>query len=267
MPTQQYKGLSFTELGPPDADCVVILHGWGSSAAIMSPIANGLAETYRVINIDLPGHGHAPNPRSPMGLANHADAVVNLIQHLHATPVTVVGHSNGGRIALFMASQRGAIGSVVQNMVLIAPSGIRKKRSLGFHIRSLTGKILSAPFKLLPQPARDFTLDWLRHSLVWKLISSSDYAQLEGVMRETFVMLVNSYLEDRLTNISCPTLLIWGTNDEAIDRRQIDTLVNGIEDCGLVELPNENHFGFLKHIPTVVQSTRHLIEGAKQEKS
>jgi pimeloyl-ACP methyl ester carboxylesterase len=120
--------------------------------------------------------------------------------------------------------------------------------------------LLKTPFEALPSPLREPALDWLRHSLVWRLLGSSDYNTLSGVMRETFVKTVNHHLNGTLERIQVPTLLFWGTEDEAISRRQMQMIENAVDDCGLVELEGAGHYGHLDDFETVASATRHFLE-------
>lgn len=244
------SGLVVTETGPPDGDPVVVLHGWGSSAAVMRPVSAALESRFRVLSVDLPGHGEAPPPPRPMDLAEHASAVRTLIREAVGRPVAIVGHSNGGRIALHLASEPDAE-TVVTRLALLAPSGLRRTPSLRTRVRRAAATTLKAPFELLPGPAREFGLDWLRHSLVWRLLSASDYRALEGVMRDTFVRLVNTYLETRLPAVSAPTLVIWGDRDEDIVREQVDRLVKLVPTSRLEVVAGAGHYAFLDR-PEVV---------------
>jgi pimeloyl-ACP methyl ester carboxylesterase len=105
-------------------------------------------------------------------------------------------------------------------------------------------------------------MDWLRHSLVWRLLGSSDYNTLSGVMRETFVKTVNHHLDGDLKQIQVPTLLFWGTADTAVSRRQMEIIEASIDDCGLVELEGAGHYGHLDNFDTVLSGTRHFLETA-----
>ena len=247
--------LRVVESGRREAPLVVLLHGWGSSATVMQGFANALADRYCILNVDLPGHGTAPPPAAPMGMEEHAGAVASLLDR----PAHVIGHSNGGRIALFMASHP-RHSPLVRSLSLVSPSGIERPRSTGFQVRRALATTLKAPFGLLPPPLREAGLDWLRHSLVWRLLGSSDYRALDGTMRETFVRLVNTYVADRLDRIAVPTLLFWGTSDEAVLRPQIDALVHGIANAGLVTLEGAGHYGFLDQPDRVFAGTRHFLD-------
>jgi pimeloyl-ACP methyl ester carboxylesterase len=245
--------------GPEGAEPVLLLHGWGSSARLMQPIATALQSKYRVLNLDLPGHGHSAYPPEPWGVPEHAALVSHVLDEHIGRPAAVVGHSNGGRIALYMASDD-RYRHHFNRMVLVSPSGIKPERGLKYRLRRGTAAALKAPFAVLPGPLREFGLDWLRHSLVWRMLGSSDYRTLDGVMRETFVRTVNFFVEDRLSRISVPTLLFWGDRDTAISRRQMEILEREIADAGLVVLPDAGHYGYLDDPDTFVAATLHFLE-------
>ena len=232
----------------------------------MRPIAGALSDVRRVYNVDLPGHGHSPAPPVPWGVPEHAELVKQLIAERTDEPVTIVGHSNGGRIALYMASEP-SMASLVRRLVLIAPSGITPLRTRGYYFRKSLAQTLKAPFDLLPPAYRAPGLDWLRHSLAWRALGSSDYRALDGVMRETFVKTVNCYLDERLARIQVPCLIFWGDQDEAISRHQVDVLEDRIPDAGLVVLPGAGHYAYLDAPDVFVAATRYFLEEGKEMRS
>jgi pimeloyl-ACP methyl ester carboxylesterase len=259
MQTDILERLNIERTGPDVGRAVLVLHGWGSSALNMRPLADALSDQYRVWNVDMPGHGNSPPPPEPWGVPEHAALVRALIDEEMGGRAVIVGHSNGGRISLYMASDPD-LSLGIEALVLVSPSGIRPRRSAKYKVRRAVAETLKAPFQVLPEPAREFGLDWLRHSLVWKLLGSSDYRALEGVMRETFVKTVNCYLDDRVDRINIPVLLFWGTRDEAVSRYQMDQLCRKLPDCGLVELEGAGHYGYLEHFDTVVEGIRTLLD-------
>lgn len=244
--------------GPEDGPPLLLLHGWGSSARLMAPIAEALADRYRVFNVDLPGHGLSPPPPAPWGLPEHAALMAHLIRAHIGQPVVLIGHSNGGRIGLYLASEPQGQ-ELLRALVLISPSGMRPHRPWHYYVRAALARLLKAPFERLPQPLREPALNWLRHTLVWKMLGSSDYRQLEGVMRETFVRLVNAYVEDRLGRIQIPVLVFWGERDQAVSRAQMDRLVHALPDAGLVVLKNAGHYGYLDDPDTFIAATRYFL--------
>lgn len=254
-----YEQLNLEVTGPADGEPILLLHGWGSSAQNMRVIAGALADTYHVYNLDLPGHGFSPPPPEAWGVPEHAALVGRLLAERVGAPATVIGHSNGGRIALYMAADD-AFRRHLRRLVLVSPSGIAPHRSWKYYARRYTAQVLKAPFALLPGRLRDFGLDWLRHSLVWRALGSSDYRALEGVMRETFVRTVNFHVDDRVARITTPTLLFWGDQDTAVSRRQMQILERQIPDAGLVVLEGAGHYGYLDDFDTFIAATRHFLE-------
>ena len=245
--------------GPESGIPVVLLHGWGSSAALMTPIAKGLQDRYRICNIDLPGHGETPKPPEPWGVPEFARVVEQVVREQIGQSAHFVGHSNGGRISLYMASEP-ELAPLIKSLSLISPSGIRARRSFKYHVKKGIATTLKAPFQVLPGRLREYGLDWVRHSLVWRMLGSSDYNTLSGTMRGTFVKTVNFYVEDRLSRISVPTLLFRGTNDEAVSAHQMEVLDEHIPDSALIELEGASHYGYIDKPDTVIPAIRHFIE-------
>jgi pimeloyl-ACP methyl ester carboxylesterase len=225
----------------------------------MYPLVQALSDSYRTHAIDLPGHGASPPPPEPWGVPEHAQALYNYIQDEIRSRVTLIGHSNGGRIALYMASTPEQA-SVIDRLVLVSPSGVKPERSWAYHVRSTLAKVLKTPVQALPAPLRTPADDWLRHSLVWRLLGSSDYNAQQGIMRETFVKTVNHHLDGALHRVQVPTLLFWGTEDEAVSRRQMRVIEEAVDDCGLVELQGAGHFGHLDQPEAVLSGVQHFLE-------
>lgn len=157
--------------------------------------------------------------------------------------------------------------NLIERLALISPSGVAPKRSGTVRLKSAVATTLKAPFQVLPQPARDFGLDWLRHSLAWKALSSSDYRRAQSeVMRQTFVKTVNHHLETgRLARIEAPTLIFWGTEDTAVARRQVELLEQHIPNAGLVELDGAGHYGYLDDPDTVVAGLQHFLSEEREK--
>ncbi len=254
-----------TMTGSASAPPVLLLHGWGSSAAHMASIAQDLASDYRVMNVDLPGHGHSPTPTEVIGIPEHAALIKEIIDTHIGEPVTIVGHSNGGRIALYMASHP-LYKSLIRHLVLVSPSGVTPERSVGYYVRRTVASLLKAPFRLAPEPLRAYGLDWLRHSLAWRALGSSDYRAVEGVMRSVFVRMATCHLDEHVQEIEVPVLLFRGGRDTAISQRQMEYLVDAIPDAGLVVLENAGHYGYMDDFATFIAATRHFLKNSLLKK-
>ncbi|NNF04824.1 MAG: alpha/beta hydrolase [Rhodothermales bacterium] len=237
---------------------LLLLHGWGSRIEHMWPLAAYFPEDTRIVAVDMPGHGESPPPSEPWGVARHVQLVEELIADLTRGPLVIVGHSNGGRIALTMAASD-APPANLEALVLVAPSGIRRKPTAKVRFKRAVARLLKAPFTLLPGRLGEGGVDWLRHSLVWRMLGSSDYRSLEGVMRATFVQTVNHYVEDVLDRIDMPVLVLRGAADRDVTRDQTDRLVAGLADAGYFEVEGAGHFAQTERPDVVAGAIRKLI--------
>jgi len=93
---------------------LVLLHGFGGCTRNWDPFTAALAESHRLIVVDLRGHGRSTNPT---GTFTHRDAardVFLLLDQLGIDRFSAMGISSGGMALLHMAtSQPGRIGSMV----------------------------------------------------------------------------------------------------------------------------------------------------------
>lgn len=231
--------------GPEGAPPLLVLHGWGSSASVMRGAFAALSDAWRIHNVDLPGHGRTPPPPSAWGVPEYAELVANYVRSEGIAPLPVLAHSNGGRIALHLASDP-TTADLFTRLALVSPSGVRPHRKAGYYLRRAWAGLLKAPFRVLPDgPLRRRGLDWVRSTIYWRLIASSDYLQASGVMRETFVKTVNYHLDDRLRRVRVPLLVMWGDRDADVSRYEVETMVEAVADARLEVLPGAGHYGFL----------------------
>lgn len=110
------------EGGKADAPSVLIVHGWGSSAAYLARMAEGLAATgARVVVMDLPGHGRSEGRHLDVSLA--ARAIAAVARH-HGTD-HLIGHSFGGATSLLAVSGflPGSTPLPVQRLAIIGAPG------------------------------------------------------------------------------------------------------------------------------------------------
>jgi pimeloyl-ACP methyl ester carboxylesterase len=90
--------------GTPARPAVLLLHGWTASADInFFPVYACLAESYRVIALDLRGHGRGMRSVEPFSLEDCADDAAAVLDQLGAGRAIVVGYSMGGPVGLLLA--------------------------------------------------------------------------------------------------------------------------------------------------------------------
>ncbi|HSP65511.1 MAG TPA: alpha/beta fold hydrolase [Candidatus Deferrimicrobium sp.] len=215
---------------------VVILHGWGATKELMAPVAQRLSG-YRTVVPDLPGFGDTPAPARGWGVEEYAAWALALLDRLGIERAHLVGHSNGGRVAVALAV---AHPERVGRLVLTDSAGIRPRHGPGHHVRVRTFKVLRAAARWRWLPAR------LRESAQRRAAErgSADYRAASGALRDTMVRLVNTDMRPWLARLTVPTLLIWGERDEETPLADGRTMERLIPDAGLVVFEGAGHFAY-----------------------
>ncbi|HEV2756256.1 MAG TPA: alpha/beta hydrolase [Actinomycetota bacterium] len=220
------------DLGAGDA--VVVLHGWGGRIESMAPVISCLARGRRVLSLDLPGFGEAPAPSAAWGTADYATFVTAVLEGAGVTRADFVGHSFGAKTSLYLAATSGEL---VNRLVLAGSSGLRTPPSLKARAKRGLSRAGRAAGRLGP-PGRA-----LRDAL-YRRIASEDYRNA-GPLRPTFVKVVNEDLAPLLPRVAAPTLLVWGTKDEAVPLSHARAMERAIPDAGLVLFEGAGHFAYL----------------------
>jgi pimeloyl-ACP methyl ester carboxylesterase len=84
---------------------LVLVHGGFMTAALLTDLAAALAQTRRVIVVELEGHGHTAMLDRPLRYEQMADDVAALVEHLQLGQVDIAGYSLGGGVTLQVASR------------------------------------------------------------------------------------------------------------------------------------------------------------------
>ena len=90
--------------GPPAAPVVVLVHAIGTSLQAWAPQAAALSRDFRVVSVDLRGHGRSPVPPGPYTIAGLAADVIALLDVLGIERASVCGLSLGGMVGLTLAA-------------------------------------------------------------------------------------------------------------------------------------------------------------------
>jgi pimeloyl-ACP methyl ester carboxylesterase len=85
--------------------CVVLIHGYLENMEIWNDYANALSGQYRVLVLDLPGHGKSACNMESVPMDYMADCLKLLMDQLSIARAALVGHSMGGYMALSFAER------------------------------------------------------------------------------------------------------------------------------------------------------------------
>ena len=234
--------------GPENGPPLVLVHGLSGAAANWSLLAPRLAETRRVLAVDLPGHaGSEPLPAAP-SLAPYADRVAAAAEAEGFERADYAGHSLGGLVAVRLAIREP---EKVRRLVLAAPAGITSstrwaERALAFVGWVQPGRRISPYWRLV---ARSPLLraavfgHWFAadpQALSERAVASAlAHVNLHTDTDSAWRALIRDDPRPELHLVRCPSLLLWGSSDnqlpfeDAVEyARRLRAPLRVIADCG-----------------------------------
>ena len=238
------KGLevNYIQYGNKKNKNIVLLHGWGQNTTMMNPIGKKLEDNYYITNIDLPGFGNSEEPEQALTMHDYYEIVKELLKKLKIDNPILIGHSFGGSISILYASMEN-----VEKLILLAAPFRRKntKDSLKTKILKFLKKV--PIIKNLEEYAK-------------QKIGSDDYKNSSKVMREVLVNVVNEDITEYLKKITIPTLLIWGTKDDAVSIEDAKYAEGIMKDAGLVVYENCTHYAYLERLDQTINVIKTFIK-------
>ena len=206
---------------------VVLLHGWGQNTQMMAFIGEHLKKHFIVYNIDFPGFGQSQEPNEAWSCEDYTEFLHAFCQKFKIDDPIFIAHSFGCRIALRYAYKYGA-----HRMALTGAAGIKDSHDLSWYIKTYSYKLAK---KLFPEYARKYA----------EKVGSTDYKNSSGVMRQTFVKVVNDDVKDILKDINVETLLVFGELDEATPLSKGKLMEKLMPDATLVVFENDDHYAYI----------------------
>ncbi len=263
--------------GPP----VVLLHGLLQSHRTWLTLAGDLARDHTVIAPDLFGHGGSDKHRGDYSLGAHAATVRDLLDRIGIGPVTVVGHSLGGGIALQFTY---LFPSMVDRIALVSSGGMGKELSLLLRAPTAPGAGL-----VLPVLASRHVLragDALGRGLArLGMRSGPDVAEAwrgfvslgDAESRRAFLATARAVLgpegqrvsaRDRLSLLAgMPTLLVWGGRDPLIPVAHARVAHELIPGSRLEIFPDAGHFPHLDEPTRFAELLRAFVAGTGRSRA
>ncbi len=232
-----------------EGDPVVVLHGWGGRIESMAPVISCLASSARVVALDLPGFGQSPTPKGVWGTPDYAEFVRDVLATLDIERAAFVSHSFGAKTSLYLAATHR---DLVTKLVAQGASGLRSAPSVRARAKRAVSKGARYAGHLGP-PGRA-----LRQA-VYDRIASQDYKDA-GDMRPILVKVVNEDIGNLLPNVAAPTLLVWGTEDDAAPLAHGIRMEHLIPDAGLVTFKGAGHFAYLDEPGRFCTIVRHFLK-------
>ncbi|MCY3946541.1 MAG: alpha/beta hydrolase [Anaerolineaceae bacterium] len=233
---------------------LVLLHGWGASLELMWPLAERIASSgFRVFSPDFPGFGNSERPHRPWSLRDYSNFVLEFLKLHELDHVDLAGHSFGGRVCLMLGADHP---ERMGKMLLFNAAGLRPRQSLSSRARL---KAYQFARSSLERIGLSMASDRLAHRYQ-RRFASPDYRAADGVMRPTFVRIVNEDMRPFAARVRPPTLLFWGDQDEETPLWMGMELENLIPDAGLIVWEGAGHYSYLDRLADTARVALHFLQ-------
>lgn len=233
--------LNYQRYGNIKGKTIVLLHGWGQNIDMMKPIGDRFTKDFDIVIFDLPGFGNSSEPKEFFSCYDYVELIHKALEELKVEKPIIIGHSFGGKLGLLYASKY-----ETEKLVCLASPFCKEIQKV-----TMKARLLKALKKVpLLNKLEDFAK---RH------MGSTDYRNASGVMRNILVGHVNLDIKEDIKKIKCPTLLIWGTNDEAVSIERAYELEKLIKDAGLVVYEGCTHYAYLERLGQTISVLKSFL--------
>lgn len=210
---------------------IVFIHGLAGCWQNWLENIPEFTETHRVVAMDLPGFGASEMPSERISIAGYGRIVAELLETLEIEKACVVGNSMGGFIGAELAIQNPHL---LERLVLVSAAGITAQNQRNETVLSVLGR---------GENVLSFYLGWfatrsevlsrrprMRRVMMLFVASHPDRLpapliaeQVKGSGKPGFVTALDALsdypIRERLGDIECPTLIVWGTDDRLVPLR------------------------------------------------
>jgi pimeloyl-ACP methyl ester carboxylesterase len=237
---------------------VVLLHGFLENLEVWfgNSFAQDLAKHYRVIAIDLPGHGKSECVGYVHRMKKMAVVVKSVMDELQLRRYTLVGHSMGGYVALAFAEKfpEHVCGLCLFHSSSYADSDAKKmdrERAIRLVKKSpvkYTNALISNLFALA-------NVKYMREEIAW-LKRMAAKTKPQGIIAALEGMKIRKNRENVLRYAAFPVLMIAGTRDNVIPFEISEKQKNLANDQRYLALDKCGHMGFLEQKETTLKKLK-----------
>src|SRR3990172_1982065 len=248
---------------------LVFLHGFGGNARQWRHQLIRFSDDFRVLAIDLRGHGLSDRPDGPYDVDTIAADIEDALDALGvAEPVVLVGHSLGGAGAVeggVRSPPRGGevvrVGHLLGGGAAIEVAMRSPRRVEKLILIAFPGEFpLALPIRwalALPVVILNLARPFVRRSL------SAPPRVLKRLYREAILPLKRS---DKFPALRAPTLVIRGHRDRVFSRQLFESVAEAIPDAEEVNVGASGHLVMLERWQAVNRAIERFLEGARTKR-
>ncbi|MFI5248230.1 MAG: alpha/beta fold hydrolase, partial [Nitrospirales bacterium] len=226
---------------------IVFLHAFPLNRTMWATQEHGLSSQFRIITIDLRGHGESDAPLCRYTLDQSADDVRALLDHLAIQHALFVGLSMGGYIlfAFYRKYVDRMKGLILADTRAQADKAEEKARR--FQMAQIAHKQGAAAIAelMIPKLLSPATIQ-TRPDLVRQVRAMIEGNQISGIAGDLMAMAERPDSVLLLTQITCPTQIIVGQLDQGTPVSDAKLMAEHIPGSRLAVIPNAAHLANLE---------------------
>lgn len=249
--------IRYLESGDGDEN-IVLIHGLGASAERWEFVIPELSKNHRVIVPDLIGFGHSDKPLVDYTTEFFTDFLSGFLDKLKIKKTNIIGSSLGGQITAEFTSKNQ---DVIENLVLVSPSGIMKHST-----PALDAYVLAAlypdsegaknAFQMMAGPRQQ-----VNQRIIDDFVARMKLPNAKMAFMSTLLGLKNAEIITKtLMKITSPSLIIWGEDDPVIPIKYADEFVSCIQDCRFYMMDNCGHTPYVDDPPRFTKLVLDFLE-------
>jgi len=243
------RKVNYADVGEGEAQSVVFVHGLGGNWQNWLENVLPTAENRRVLALDLPGFGDSEMPAEDISITGYAKLVDEFCDRLDLGAVAVVGNSMGGFIAAEMAI---VMPARTDRIALVAAAGISSTHLSRRPLETAARYVAAVSDHAAARSRQIAVRSRLRHAVLspilrhpTRLRADFSYEILRGAGHPGYAAALSALMRydyrDRLPEIGCPALVIWGEKDGLVPLKDADEYERIIPDARKVILDDTGH--------------------------
>jgi pimeloyl-ACP methyl ester carboxylesterase len=242
--TYKNEKIAFFDKGKGRA--VILLHGFLGSHFIWNTTIQNLAKSYRVIAIDLPGHGNSNCIGYAHSMETMAKAVKAVLDFLKLKKYVVIGHSMGGYVGLAFADlfSDHLKGLCLYHSTAYADSEEKKKDRL----RAINAVKASKTIYTRSTIKNLFATKNLKYLKEEVLFASNIASKIskQGIVAALYGMRDRQSRDIILGLVEYPIMMVIGEHDNVLSPNLSFEQSTFIKHKHILYLEHDGHFGFLE---------------------
>jgi pimeloyl-ACP methyl ester carboxylesterase len=237
---------------------VVFLHGFMESARIWRAFAYKLSSRFRVIRINLPGHGGSSVFHEPHTMEFMATTVHAVLEKEKVEKAMLVGHSMGGYVALAFAEKWP---EMLSGLVMFSSSSFgdstERKQERDRAIKAAESHKMKYVTSVVPNLFFERTGNKAAKR-IYKLVKLASAQSKEGIIAAIRGMKDRPDRSDTLRNASFPVLFLAGKHDPLLTVEKVEEMKNMNPGSTVFYLENSAHVGFIEQRKESMQAIRNF---------